>query len=240
MDNKKIGNFILERRKLFGLTQQQLADQLGISNKAISKWETGEGYPDISTIPELCKSLSISTDDFFEGEIKSYTNGSFPIKKEGEYNVDKLKLVKEKCENIWKKSNLFPYFICSLFVYYIIPVFIDCFCNWQVEWMLLTIVPVICVVCGIIYTFQNKFTIIFAASAAVLFLPARFVYLSENTTEVLIFSALYGISALLGSCITAYLKKQYTFVVIKKENIALENHLENESAQINMSAKYNN
>ena len=42
MDNRKIGAFIAERRKAIGLTQQMLADRLGLTNKAVSKWETGD------------------------------------------------------------------------------------------------------------------------------------------------------------------------------------------------------
>ncbi len=70
MDNKKIGAFISTRRKALGMTQSQLADILCVSNKAVSKWETGEGYPDILTIPELCKAVKITADEFFEGELK--------------------------------------------------------------------------------------------------------------------------------------------------------------------------
>ena len=46
MDNTKVGQLILQLRKEKGLTQQQLADRLNISNKAISKWECGHGAPD--------------------------------------------------------------------------------------------------------------------------------------------------------------------------------------------------
>lgn len=68
MDSKKIGNFICERRKDLSLTQQQLADQLGVTNKAISKWETGEGYPDITTLLELSKTLCVTADELLNGE----------------------------------------------------------------------------------------------------------------------------------------------------------------------------
>ena len=53
IDSQKIGQFILEKRKSFGYTQQQLAEVLGVTNKAVSKWETGEGLPDISLFPVL-------------------------------------------------------------------------------------------------------------------------------------------------------------------------------------------
>ncbi|MCL2254230.1 MAG: helix-turn-helix domain-containing protein [Lachnospiraceae bacterium] len=71
MDSKKIGQFITERRKSLGFTQQQLADQIGVSNKAISKWETGEGYPDITIILALSKALFVTADELLNGEMIS-------------------------------------------------------------------------------------------------------------------------------------------------------------------------
>ena len=68
MDNKRIGQFISNKRKELGMTQLQLADMLDVSNKTVSKWETGEGYPDILTIPKLCQAIGVSADDFFAGE----------------------------------------------------------------------------------------------------------------------------------------------------------------------------
>lgn len=71
MDNKKVGAFISERRKVKQLTQQQLADKLGISNKAVSKWETGQGMPDISIIPVLGEILGVTVDELLNGEQSS-------------------------------------------------------------------------------------------------------------------------------------------------------------------------
>lgn len=70
MDNKKIGTFIAIKRKQKGMTQKQLAEKLGVTNKAISKWETGEGYPDITTIPILAEVLNITTDELLSGKEK--------------------------------------------------------------------------------------------------------------------------------------------------------------------------
>lgn len=56
-------NIILKRRKQLGLTQQELADKLFVSNKVISKWETGKSVPDTSMLVELSKVLNISLDE---------------------------------------------------------------------------------------------------------------------------------------------------------------------------------
>ena len=58
MDNEKIGNLISQLRKEKNLTQKNLADKLNVTNKAISKWETGNGLPEISILKSLAKSES--------------------------------------------------------------------------------------------------------------------------------------------------------------------------------------
>ena len=68
MDNRKIGAFIAERRKAIGLTQQMLADRLGLTNKAVSKWETGDGLPDITVLPALDENLGVTVDELLAGE----------------------------------------------------------------------------------------------------------------------------------------------------------------------------
>ena len=70
MDNKQIGKFISKMRKSKELTQNELADKLNISNKTISKWETGEGLPDISVLPELAKVLGVTVDELLNAELK--------------------------------------------------------------------------------------------------------------------------------------------------------------------------
>ena len=67
-DQKKTGRFIAESRKQLGLTQKDLAEKLGISDKTISKWETGHGMPDVSAIPELCEILSVNSNELLAGE----------------------------------------------------------------------------------------------------------------------------------------------------------------------------
>ena len=68
MDKAKMGTFIKEQRMALGMTQQQLAEQLHITNKAISRWETGNAYPDISLLDDLAAALSVSVEEFCRGE----------------------------------------------------------------------------------------------------------------------------------------------------------------------------
>jgi transcriptional regulator with XRE-family HTH domain len=68
MDLKKIGAYIAGKRKGLGLTQRELAEKLGMSDKSVSKWERGVCLPDVSLYTELCGLLGISLNEFFAGE----------------------------------------------------------------------------------------------------------------------------------------------------------------------------
>lgn len=74
MDQVKIGKFIAEQRKNAGLTQMQLAERLGITDRAVSKWETGRALPDAAIMLELCAILSITVNDLLCGEVVSMEN----------------------------------------------------------------------------------------------------------------------------------------------------------------------
>ena len=69
MDQAKIGRFIAGRRKTVGLTQMQLAEKLGITDRAVSKWETGKAMPDTMLMLDLCAILKISVNDLLNGEV---------------------------------------------------------------------------------------------------------------------------------------------------------------------------
>ena len=68
MNQEKIGKFISKCRKEKRLTQSKLGEKLGVSSKAVSKWETGRSMPDISIMQKLCNILDISLNDLFAGE----------------------------------------------------------------------------------------------------------------------------------------------------------------------------
>ena len=90
MDQVKIGKFIAEKRKENNLTQMQLAEMLSVTDRAVSKWETGKSLPDSSIMIELCSILKISVNDLLSGEIVNVEN----YNKELESKL--VKMVKEK------------------------------------------------------------------------------------------------------------------------------------------------
>lgn len=115
MDQIKIGKFISTNRKKKNLTQEQLAEKLGISKNAVSKWERGLNLPDVSIMQELCGILDITLNELFSGEIiedekykevadnnllEALENSSFTIK-------DKIAFYKKK----WRKDHLFNFIL---------------------------------------------------------------------------------------------------------------------------------
>ena len=71
MDQKKIGAFIAQRRKELDMTQKELAEKLGITDRAVSKWETGRSMPDLSLLQPLSHVLKIDVNDLLNGAIIS-------------------------------------------------------------------------------------------------------------------------------------------------------------------------
>ncbi len=93
MDQVMIGKFIASERKQRGLTQRQLADKLGISDKTISKWETGNGFPEISLLLPLCEQLNITVNELLSAERLSDSE----YKQKAEENM--VNMIKEKEAN---------------------------------------------------------------------------------------------------------------------------------------------
>lgn len=89
MDQIKIGRFIAEMRKQHNLTQWEFADMLGISNKTVSKWECGNGMPELSLMLPVCEILGINLNELFSGE--KLTDADY--KKKAEENM--LALIQE-------------------------------------------------------------------------------------------------------------------------------------------------
>ena len=74
MDQKKIGSFLKELRRQKAITQEQLAEELGVSGRTVSRWETGSNMPDISLLTEIADFYDVSIPEIIDGERKSEMN----------------------------------------------------------------------------------------------------------------------------------------------------------------------
>ena len=124
MDQVKIGKFIAERRKSANLTQAQLAEKLNITDRAISKWETGKSLPDSSIMLDLCSVLDISVNDLLCGE---KINMDINDQKSEKLLLDLAKEVEQKNKTIWTSMwiimgvSILSLFASILISAYIIP-----------------------------------------------------------------------------------------------------------------------
>ena len=93
MDQAATGRFIASQRKRNGCTQKQLAEKLGISDKTVSKWECGNGFPEVSLLLPLCNELGITVNDLLSAELVSGED----YQEKAEKNM--VEMIKEREEN---------------------------------------------------------------------------------------------------------------------------------------------
>ena len=136
MDQIKIGRFIAACRKRANLTQLQLADRLGITDKAVSKWERGITMPDTSIMLELCDILGISVNELLSGEKINMENSS---QKNEQLLLDMAKELEKKNKTIW--SSMWAIMIVSMTAL-IAGIFIAAFLIPEGVWQLVTILCV--------------------------------------------------------------------------------------------------
>ena len=98
MDQIKIGKFIAECRKKANLTQMQLAEKLGITDRAVSKWETGKAMPDTAIMLELCDILGINVNELLSGEKIIMENND---QKNEQLLLEMAKEIEKKNKTIW-------------------------------------------------------------------------------------------------------------------------------------------
>lgn len=116
MDQIKIGKFIAEERKAKKYTQRELADKLSISDKTISKWERGNGFPEVSLLLPLCNELEITVNELLSGERLQ----AMDYKKKAEENM--VNLVREAQES--KKKIILSAMVAGLTIIAAVPLFI--------------------------------------------------------------------------------------------------------------------
>ena len=99
MNQKAIGLFITQKRKEKNLTQQQLAEKLGVSNKTISKWETGKCMPDYTVVKSLCEELGITVAELMDGEVSEE-------KSVRTYDEEQIMNLLKRTQDLEKQKNL--------------------------------------------------------------------------------------------------------------------------------------
>ena len=139
MDQIKIGKFIAGCRKKQNLTQGQLAEKLGITDRAVSKWENGRAMPDSSLMIDLCSILKISVNDLLSGEVIGMENSD---KKNEQLLLDMAKEVENKNKIIW--TSMWIIMWVSM-IALLTGIFLTAFLISEGPWQLVTVL-VLCVV----------------------------------------------------------------------------------------------
>lgn len=133
MDQTKIGTFIAKCRKEKKLTQAQLAEKLGITDRAVSKWETGKSIPDSSIMLELCEILGITVNELLSGEVITMEN----LEKTADENLVALK---KRDENNMAKNILFAIlYSLTLFIGIMVCLICDIAISGTLTWSLIPI-----------------------------------------------------------------------------------------------------
>ena len=132
MDQIKIGKFIADERKRKGYTQKQLSEKLEISDKTISKWERGNGFPEVSLLLPLCNELEITVNELLSGERVSEED----YRKKAEENM--VNLVREAQES--KKKIILSVIVAGLTIIAALPLFMISGMLEMENWLRVTII----------------------------------------------------------------------------------------------------
>ena len=134
MDQVRIGKFIAKCRKEKNMTQAELAEKLNITDRAISKWETGKGMPDSSIMLDLCKELNITVNELLSGEMIKMEN----YDRKAEENFIKLQKEKEDSD----KRLLFTETIIGtiITISFLLMIFLSIFAIENIVWKVITMV----------------------------------------------------------------------------------------------------
>ena len=136
MNQIKIGEFISSQRRKNNLTQAALAEKLGITDRAVSKWERGKGLPDASLMLDLCEILGITVNELLNGEKISMENNN---QKNEQLLLDMAKELEKKNKTIW--SSMWAIMIVSMTAL-LAGIFIAAFLIPEGVWQLVTILGV--------------------------------------------------------------------------------------------------
>ncbi|MDE5671520.1 MAG: helix-turn-helix domain-containing protein [Eubacterium sp.] len=174
MNSKKVGSFIAALRKEKEYTQAELAEILNVSNRTISKWENGDGFPDITILPSVAQALGITVDELLAGE-----------------KMPKEEPVDFKVTEVENKDNLLNFFKIS----YVISVFFGAFST------LLGTITEIYSIWAFPILFYTHWEIMFVAVSLVALIASGLVYavgvtrlgVSYNKSEIIAIAGKRGI-----------------------------------------------
>lgn len=184
MDIAKIGEFIKAQRTARGMTQKDLAEKIGCTDKAVSRWETGKGLPDMSFILPLAEELDISVNELLCGE-RLLPEEAPPEKAEIiteiiKKNDETLISVIEEKEKAVKRhikisAGLLILFCLQIIVFFVIPSIIPH--QWSSAETMLILTAVISVGVGFL---KNKFKWLFPVAISLVFFLINFFYRTEE------------------------------------------------------------
>lgn len=137
MNQSKTGTFIAMRRKEKKLTQAQLAEKLNITDRAVSKWETGKSMPDSSIMLELCEILGITVNELLSGEKVGMEN----VEKKADENLIALKRKDEN--NMTRNALIAVLFSMMLFVGIMVCLICDLAISGHVTWSLIPVSSIV-------------------------------------------------------------------------------------------------
>ena len=195
MDQIKIGKFIASCRKEHGMTQAVLAEKLGISDRAVSKWETGKSMPDSGIMLELCEYLKINVNELLSGErimAEAYD-------KIAEKNLIELKRKDEN--NLSRNTVLSIIFTITMAVGILVCCICDLAVSGSLTWSLITL-------CSILVAWITVFPIIFfgkkgivPALAAISVLMVPYLYILSRVIQV---REIFSIGAVMAAVALAF------------------------------------
>lgn len=134
MDIKNSGAFIAELRRQNHMTQKELAAKLNVTDKAVSKWERGAGYPEITTVPLLAKELGVSANEILLGKRENAAPGPEPLPERTTENVNLSDTV-EYVEGLrrQKAARAKNIAFLSITAAFLIAAFVCCLCNYVAD-----------------------------------------------------------------------------------------------------------
>ena len=150
MDLKITGKFIQERRKAKGFTQAELAEKISVSEKTVSKWECGKGFPDTSLILPLCEALGITANELLSARLL----GEEEYKPQAEENLIELKSKQQRLSKHWRITAIALLIVAVLLVVTCgcIAEFVPMALGWQRVMMVASIVVLVVAALLVLWT----------------------------------------------------------------------------------------